>query len=186
MGWSALKFARNAKWLVKWVSCEKKWPSSDCPLQRPQPLGRARREREKTRQICTSHFGTRSRSTCSFSRIIRFSAFPGNPSKARESPSGTGHLIVHFASVGRTCWATGVESERESGESATEHPTLSTLSSCASHSYICALIMAPKKPTTTAEVALVPLKNCLVNLPPSLVALLANANTVSYRAWSVV
>ncbi|OOQ85383.1 peroxin-1 Pex1-Penicillium chrysogenum [Penicillium brasilianum] len=37
--------------------------------------------------------------------------------------------------------------------------------------------MAPKKPTTTAEVALVPLKNCLVNLPPSLVALLVNANT---------
>lgn len=38
--------------------------------------------------------------------------------------------------------------------------------------------MAPKKPSTTAEVALVPLKNCLVNLPPSLVALLVNANTV--------
>ncbi|KAJ5485142.1 hypothetical protein N7539_005130 [Penicillium diatomitis] len=37
--------------------------------------------------------------------------------------------------------------------------------------------MAPKKPSTTAEVALVPLKNCLVNLPPSLVALLVNANT---------
>ena len=39
--------------------------------------------------------------------------------------------------------------------------------------------MAPKKPSSTAEVALVPLKNCLVNLPPSLVALLVNANTVS-------
>ncbi|CAI7673341.1 unnamed protein product [Penicillium manginii] len=37
--------------------------------------------------------------------------------------------------------------------------------------------MAPKKPSTTAEVALVPLKNCLVNLPPSLVSLLVNANT---------
>ncbi|OJJ46641.1 hypothetical protein ASPZODRAFT_66419 [Penicilliopsis zonata CBS 506.65] len=36
--------------------------------------------------------------------------------------------------------------------------------------------MAPKKPSTTAEVALVPLKNCLVNLPPSLVSLLVNAN----------
>jgi peroxin-1 len=39
--------------------------------------------------------------------------------------------------------------------------------------------MAPKKPSATAEVALVPLKNCLVNLPSSLVALLVNANTVS-------
>ncbi|KAE8134983.1 P-loop containing nucleoside triphosphate hydrolase protein [Aspergillus pseudotamarii] len=39
--------------------------------------------------------------------------------------------------------------------------------------------MAPKKPSTTAEVALVPLKNCLVNLPPSLVALLVNANTAA-------
>ena len=39
--------------------------------------------------------------------------------------------------------------------------------------------MAPKKPAATAEVALTPLKNCLVNLPPSLVALLVNANTVS-------
>ncbi|GAB1211887.1 hypothetical protein ATERTT37_001011 [Aspergillus terreus] len=39
--------------------------------------------------------------------------------------------------------------------------------------------MAPKKPSTTAEVALVPLKNCLVNLPPSLVALLVNANTTA-------
>jgi hypothetical protein len=184
MGWSALKFARNAKWLVKWVSCEKKWPSSDCPLQRPQPLGRARREREKTRQICTSHFGTRSRSTCSFSRIIRFSAFPGNPSKARESPSGTGHLIVHFASVGRTCWAADGCGESP-GTLRPSHP-LTTLSFCASCNHICALIMAPKKPSTTAEVALVPLKNCLVNLPPSLVALLVNANTVSYRARSVV
>jgi peroxin-1 len=42
--------------------------------------------------------------------------------------------------------------------------------------------MAPKKPAATAEVALVPLKNCLVNLPPSLVALLVNANTVSLLA----
>ncbi|KAJ5143861.1 uncharacterized protein N7515_002648 [Penicillium bovifimosum] len=39
--------------------------------------------------------------------------------------------------------------------------------------------MAPKKPAATAEVALVPLKNCLVNLPPSLVALLVNANTTA-------
>ena len=39
--------------------------------------------------------------------------------------------------------------------------------------------MAPKKPSTTAEVALVPLKNCLVNLPPSTAALLVNANAVS-------
>ncbi|KAF7591794.1 Peroxisome biosynthesis protein pex1 [Aspergillus hancockii] len=39
--------------------------------------------------------------------------------------------------------------------------------------------MAPKKPSTTAEVALSPLKNCLLNLPPSLVALLVNANTVA-------
>ncbi|PGH27875.1 hypothetical protein AJ80_00425 [Polytolypa hystricis UAMH7299] len=39
--------------------------------------------------------------------------------------------------------------------------------------------MAPsnRKPATTAEVALVPLKNCLVNLPPSLASLLGNANT---------
>ncbi|KAL4998052.1 P-loop containing nucleoside triphosphate hydrolase protein [Aspergillus recurvatus] len=37
--------------------------------------------------------------------------------------------------------------------------------------------MAPRKPSTTAEIALVPLKNCLVNLPPSLVSLLVNANT---------
>jgi hypothetical protein len=40
------------------------------------------------------------------------------------------------------------------------------------------LRMAPRKPSTTAEVALVSLKNCLVNLPPSLVSLLVNANTV--------
>lgn len=39
--------------------------------------------------------------------------------------------------------------------------------------------MAPRKPTTTAEVALVPLKSCLVNLPPSLVSMLVNANAVS-------
>ncbi|QSS59784.1 peroxin 1 [Histoplasma capsulatum] len=39
--------------------------------------------------------------------------------------------------------------------------------------------MAPgnRKASTTAEVVLVPLKNCLANLPPSLVALLVNANT---------
>ncbi|KAL4743745.1 P-loop containing nucleoside triphosphate hydrolase protein [Aspergillus similis] len=37
--------------------------------------------------------------------------------------------------------------------------------------------MAPRKPSTTAEIALVSLKNCLVNLPPSLVSLLVNANT---------
>ncbi|KAK2751899.1 Peroxisome biosynthesis protein pex1 [Onygenales sp. PD_40] len=39
--------------------------------------------------------------------------------------------------------------------------------------------MAPssRKTSATAEVALVPLKNCLVNLPPSLVSLLVNANT---------
>ncbi|KAL4880811.1 P-loop containing nucleoside triphosphate hydrolase protein [Aspergillus karnatakaensis] len=39
--------------------------------------------------------------------------------------------------------------------------------------------MAPRKPSTTAEVALVSLKNCLVNLPPSLVSLLVNANTTA-------
>jgi peroxin-1 len=33
-----------------------------------------------------------------------------------------------------------------------------------------------------AEVALVPLKSCLVNLPPSLVSMLVNANAVSCRA----
>ncbi|KAK2755508.1 Peroxisome biosynthesis protein pex1 [Arachnomyces sp. PD_36] len=39
--------------------------------------------------------------------------------------------------------------------------------------------MAPsgRKPPSTAEVALVPLKNCLVNLPPSLVSMLVNANS---------
>ncbi|KAL1958297.1 hypothetical protein VTO42DRAFT_4614 [Malbranchea cinnamomea] len=39
--------------------------------------------------------------------------------------------------------------------------------------------MAPssRRTSTTAEVALVPLKNCLVNLPPSLVSILVNANT---------
>jgi hypothetical protein len=42
--------------------------------------------------------------------------------------------------------------------------------------------MAPKKPAATAEIALIPLKNCLVNLPPSLVSLLVNANTVSILA----
>ncbi|KAL4979830.1 P-loop containing nucleoside triphosphate hydrolase protein [Aspergillus desertorum] len=42
--------------------------------------------------------------------------------------------------------------------------------------------MAPRKPSTTAEVALVPLKNCLVNLPPSLVSLLVNANTPAQNA----
>ncbi|WEW60037.1 Peroxisome biosynthesis protein pex1 [Emydomyces testavorans] len=54
--------------------------------------------------------------------------------------------------------------------------------------------MAPsnRKSATTAEVALVPLKNCLLNLPPSLVSLLVNANTpaqnviveLQYRASS--
>ncbi|KAJ9224848.1 hypothetical protein DTO021C3_2880 [Paecilomyces variotii] len=39
--------------------------------------------------------------------------------------------------------------------------------------------MAPRKPTTTAEVALVPLKSCLVNLPPSLVSMLVNANAAA-------
>lgn len=38
--------------------------------------------------------------------------------------------------------------------------------------------MAPKKAATTVEVALVPLKNCLVNLPPVLVNMLVNANHV--------
>ncbi|KAL1837933.1 hypothetical protein VTJ49DRAFT_3253 [Mycothermus thermophilus] len=52
--------------------------------------------------------------------------------------------------------------------------------------------MAPRKnnPSAAAEIALVHLQNCLVNLPPSLAALLANANTpsqnviveISYRA----
>ncbi|KAK9596281.1 Peroxisome biosynthesis protein pex1 [Aspergillus fumigatus] len=39
--------------------------------------------------------------------------------------------------------------------------------------------MAPREPSSIAEVALVPLKNCLVNLPPSLVSLLVNANTAA-------
>ncbi|KAL1847436.1 Peroxisome biosynthesis protein pex1 [Paecilomyces lecythidis] len=39
--------------------------------------------------------------------------------------------------------------------------------------------MAPRKPTTTAEVALVPLKSCLVNLPSSLVSMLVNANAAA-------
>lgn len=39
--------------------------------------------------------------------------------------------------------------------------------------------MAPsKKSSTAAEVALVPLKTCLVNLPTSVVSLLVNANAV--------
>ncbi|KAJ5963749.1 uncharacterized protein N7479_003625 [Penicillium vulpinum] len=46
--------------------------------------------------------------------------------------------------------------------------------------------MAPKKPAATAEVALIPLKNCLVNLPPSLVALLVNANTLYQTAQNVI
>ncbi|KAJ5569770.1 uncharacterized protein N7459_009200 [Penicillium hispanicum] len=54
-----------------------------------------------------------------------------------------------------------------------------SLVSLASATYPCGLTMAPKKPPTTAEVALLPLKNCLVNLPPSLVALLVNANTTA-------
>ncbi|OXV10992.1 hypothetical protein Egran_01254 [Elaphomyces granulatus] len=40
--------------------------------------------------------------------------------------------------------------------------------------------MAPnKKPSSTAEVVLLPLKNCLINLPSSLVSLLVNANTAA-------
>ncbi|KAI5294946.1 Peroxisome biosynthesis protein pex1 [Ascosphaera acerosa] len=39
--------------------------------------------------------------------------------------------------------------------------------------------MAPKKGAVTVEVALVPLKNCLVNLPPTLVNLLVNSNTAA-------
>ncbi|EAW13890.1 AAA family ATPase peroxin 1 [Aspergillus clavatus NRRL 1] len=53
--------------------------------------------------------------------------------------------------------------------------------------------MALRKPSSMAEVALVPLKNCLVNLPPSLVSLLVNANApaqnviveLQYRSSSV-
>ncbi|KAK2750185.1 Peroxisome biosynthesis protein pex1 [Myotisia sp. PD_48] len=36
--------------------------------------------------------------------------------------------------------------------------------------------MAPSKAPTSVEIALVPLKSCLVNLPPALVSLLVNAN----------
>lgn len=41
--------------------------------------------------------------------------------------------------------------------------------------------MAPRKnaQSTAAELSLVHLKNCLVNLPPTLVSLLVNVNTVS-------
>jgi peroxin-1 len=41
--------------------------------------------------------------------------------------------------------------------------------------------MAPRKSaqSSAAEIALVHLQNCLVNLPPSLASLLANVNTVS-------
>lgn len=46
--------------------------------------------------------------------------------------------------------------------------------------------MAPKKPSATAEVALVPLKNCLVNLPPSLTALLVNANAVCFLLFQFI
>lgn len=40
--------------------------------------------------------------------------------------------------------------------------------------------MAPRKNahSTTAEISLVHLQNCLVNLPPSLASLLSNVNTV--------
>lgn len=48
--------------------------------------------------------------------------------------------------------------------------------------------MAPSRnaQSTSAELSLVPLKNCLVNLPPTLVSLLVNINTVSFavlRVW---
>lgn len=39
--------------------------------------------------------------------------------------------------------------------------------------------MAPRKPTP-AEISLVHLKNCFVNLPASLVSLLVNIDTVSF------
>ena len=41
--------------------------------------------------------------------------------------------------------------------------------------------MAPRKnaQSTPAEISLVHLRNCLVNLPPSLASLLATVNTVS-------
>jgi hypothetical protein len=46
--------------------------------------------------------------------------------------------------------------------------------------HLLSFVMAPSRKTSaTAEVALAPLKNCLVNLPPSLVSLLVNANAVS-------
>lgn len=48
---------------------------------------------------------------------------------------------------------------------------------CGHRSVLCA--MAPSRKTaTTAEVALVPLKSCLVNLPTPVVSLLVNANAV--------
>ena len=46
--------------------------------------------------------------------------------------------------------------------------------------------MAPKKAVTVAEVSLVQLRNCLVNLPPSLVTILVNANTVSTSPSNVL
>ena len=44
--------------------------------------------------------------------------------------------------------------------------------------------MAPRKnaQSTAAELSLVHLKNCLVNLPLTLVSLLVNVNTVSTRS----
>ncbi len=46
--------------------------------------------------------------------------------------------------------------------------------------------MPPKKnaQSTAAEISLVRLENCLVNLPSSLVSLLVNLNTVSTRSNS--
>jgi len=41
-------------------------------------------------------------------------------------------------------------------------------------------------PTAKAEAALVPLKNCLVNLPASLVSVLVNANAVGPLYYSIV
>lgn len=43
--------------------------------------------------------------------------------------------------------------------------------------------MAPRKnaQSTAAELSLVHLKNCLVNLPPTLVSLLVNVNTVRHQ-----
>lgn len=38
---------------------------------------------------------------------------------------------------------------------------------------------SPRKPSTTAEIALVSLKSCLINLPASLVSVLGNANTAA-------